>query len=252
MWTFADGHETPLWRFSARSAATLAFSTRLGGVSAAPYDTLNIGRSTADRPEAVTENRRRVLVAAGLEPDCVATAGQVHGAAVIRALEPRLHPECDALVTTEPRLAMAVTGADCMPILLAAPGGVAVAHCGWRGAEAHIAAITVKTLADIVRCAPSDIEAHLGPCIRSCCYTVGPDVFDRFPRQFHSHHADGVHLDLAAAALADLVTAGLRPDAVHDVTQCTACTPARYFSHRRDRGLTGRQWGVAALGIPKA
>jgi YfiH family protein len=252
MWTFAQSDPTPLWRPNGARSTTLIFSSRLGGVSDAPYDTLNIGRSTEDRPEHVAENRRRLLVAAGLDPERVATAGQVHGATVTHAVEPRLHPECDALATTQPGLALAVTGADCLPILLAAPGGVAVAHCGWRGAEARIPAAAVRALAELAGCAASAIEAHLGPCIRACCYTVGSDVFARFPVQFHTEHPDGIHLDLAAAARADLVAAGIRPDAVHDVDQCTACSPHRYFSHRRDRGLTGRQWGVAAMPAPGA
>ncbi|MEK7330425.1 MAG: laccase domain-containing protein, partial [Candidatus Eisenbacteria bacterium] len=134
MWTLDSRSALPAWRYEpARPAAILAFSTRRGGVSDGPYHSLNLGRSSRDRPEAVDENRRRLLVALGIDPARLANAGQTHGAAVARVAGPGLHPGCDALLTTTPGLALAVTAADCLPILYAAPGAVAAAHSGWRG-----------------------------------------------------------------------------------------------------------------------
>src|SRR5690349_10547958 len=118
-WILDAASPVPMWRPQRPSGATLAFTTRAGGVSPAPFDTLNLGRSTADAPERVAENRRRVLRALELDPDRLATAGQVHGRDVRRVTAPGHHNDCDALVTRETRLALAVTTADCMPILYA-------------------------------------------------------------------------------------------------------------------------------------
>jgi len=126
MWTRDAERPVPLWRpgAGADARAILAFTTRRGGVSAPPFDTLNLGRSTVDLPGAVRENRRRVLDALGLDPERIVTAGQVHGADVVRADLPGHVPGCDALVTTRAGLALAVTAADCMPLVFVAPGMV--------------------------------------------------------------------------------------------------------------------------------
>ncbi|MGH7730114.1 MAG: laccase domain-containing protein, partial [Candidatus Eiseniibacteriota bacterium] len=134
MWTLDRHADVPAWRFEpAPPGVLLAFSTRRGGVSDGPYRSLNLGRSTEDRPEAVEENRRLWLTSLGLDPVRFASAGQVHGRTVARVRDPGLHPSCDVLVTTSMGLALAVTGADCLPILYAARGAVAAAHAGWRG-----------------------------------------------------------------------------------------------------------------------
>src|SRR5215831_14855703 len=133
MWTLETRPDPPLWRPAAdANEALLAFSTRRGGISSPPYHALNLGRSTADDPDVVRENRRRVLARIGAAPEHLVTAGQVHGARVERVTEPGHVADCDALVTTTPGLVLAVTAADCMPLLFTAPGAVAAAHSGWR------------------------------------------------------------------------------------------------------------------------
>ena len=126
------------------SGTRLAFSTRTGGISAAPYATLNLGASTADRPEAVAENRRRLLQSLDLDFNRLVTAGQVHGAAVAVVSEPGLARGHDGLVTRVPGLPLAVSSADCLPILFTAPGAIAAAHAGWRGTVAGIAEATLE------------------------------------------------------------------------------------------------------------
>jgi hypothetical protein len=248
MWTLDSRSALPAWRYPpARPGATLAFSTRRGGVSDGPYHSLNLGRSTGDRPEAVEENRRRLLAALGLDPVRLANAGQVHGTSVARVSAPGLHPACDALVTTTPGLALAVTAADCLPILYVAPGAVAAAHSGWRGTaegapEAALAAVCAAACVT-----PDAVTIHLGPCIRGCCYEVGPEVAARFPAAALRGAGAAVHLDLPTAARLRLIAAGAPAQAIHDTGACTACEPQAYFSHRRDRSLTGRHWGVVAL-----
>ncbi len=247
MWSLdADAH-LPLWRPADAPGAILAFTTRRGGVSPPPYDALNLGRSTADRPEAVAENRRRLLAALGLEPGRLATAGQVHGTAVAVAGAPGHYDGCDVLLTRSPGLALAVTTADCLPILLVAPGAVAAAHSGGRGTAAGAPREAMRALLAASGAPVTRLSVHFGPCIRPCCYQVGPEVASRFPAEAVTRVDGTWRLDLAAAARLQLIAEGLPEEALTDTGACTACPRAPYFSHRRDRGLTGRQWGVAAL-----
>jgi hypothetical protein len=248
MWTLDSGSTLPAWRYQpARPGAILAFSTRRGGVSDGPYRSLNLGRSTRDRPEAVEENRRRLLAAVGLDPTRFANAGQVHGTAVTRVSAPGLHPACDALVTTIPGLALAVTAADCLPILYVAPGAVAAAHSGWRGTAEGAPEQALAALCLAAGASPDAVSIHLGPCIRGCCYEIGAEVAARFPLAALRTAGTARHLDLPTAARLRLIAAGAPAHMIHDTGACTACEPQWYFSHRRDRGLTGRQWGVVAL-----
>ncbi len=236
----------PCW-IGETEAAVFAFSTRLGGTSARPYDSLNLGRSTGDDPDAVTENRRLLLDRLGLDPERLATAGQIHGVRAVRVSGPMLHPDCDALVTTVPGISLAVTAADCLPIVCIAPGAVAVAHSGWRGTAAGMPRSVLEAVCAAADVGPEQVHCHLGPSIRLCCYRVGDDVAKAFP-DMASVRIDGAwHVDLATAARVQLIQSGVRPEHVADVAQCTACHPDRYFSHRRDAGMTGRLWAVAAL-----
>src|SRR5882672_5087506 len=134
MWTLERDAAVPVWQpRDASPGAVLLFSTRRGGVSRAPYDSLNLGRSTLDAPAAVAANRERLLAVAALAPQQLATAGQVHGSNVIEVSAPGHQPGCDALLTRTPGVVLAVTTADCMSLLYRAPGVVAAAHSGWRG-----------------------------------------------------------------------------------------------------------------------
>jgi YfiH family protein len=246
MWKLDHGAPLPLWRPEAPDPEfVLAFTTRRGGVSSAPYDSLNLGRSTPDEPDAVLENRRRVLDALSIAPSSLVTAGQVHGATVRRAEAAGHVPECDALVTRHRGLALAITTADCMPLLYAAPGTVAVAHSGWRGTAEGMPVTTLEAVRAAAEVVADQVAVHLGPCIRGCCYEVGPEVARRFPAAAVTSSGDRFHLDLPTAARLQLIQAGVKR--IEDVGVCTACESYWYFSHRRDHGLTGRHWAVAAL-----
>jgi YfiH family protein len=248
-WTLDRTSDVPCWRHSdAPRGALLAFTTRRGGVSPAPFDTLNLGRSTADDPGNVTENRFRLLRRLGAEPAALATAGQVHGTRVAEVAAPGHEPDCDALLTTVPGLALAVTTADCMSLLFTAPGAVAAAHAGWRGTVAGMPRAVLSALMARTGGSPSDITVHIGPCIRGCCYEVGDEVASGFPAAALRRVTGRFRLDLPTAAVIALREAGLSADAIHDTGACTACEPHWYFSHRRDAGATGRLWGVARLG----
>jgi purine-nucleoside/S-methyl-5'-thioadenosine phosphorylase / adenosine deaminase len=251
VWTLDIRSAVPAWRLDDEPPGVrLAFSTRRGGVSSAPYDTLNLGRSTPDRPEAVAENRRRLVASLGLDPERLATAGQIHGRDVTRVEAAGLAPNCDALLTRVPGLTLAVSSADCLPILFVAPGAVAAAHAGWRGTVAGVAEATLIALVEAALATPDRVQVHLGPCIRDCCYVVGPEVARQFPGETVREVNGELHLSLPAAVRLRLVAAGLPETAIEDTGACTACEPHWYFSHRRDRGATGRQWGLIARIAP--
>ena len=246
MWKLNADASVPLWRPAATDADfVLAFTTRRGGVSAPPFDALNLGRSTTDEPDAVTENRRRVLAALALDRVHLATAGQVHGARVVRVEGAGHPPDCDGLLTTCRGVALAVTTADCMSMLYAAPRGVAVAHSGWRGTAAGMPEVALNALREAAGVPADQISVHLGPCIRGCCYEVGPDVAKLFPAAAVTPSRDRFRLDLPTVARLQLRAAGVVE--VHDTGACTACEAHWYFSHRRDRGACGRHWAIAAL-----
>ena len=154
MWHLDADAAVPTWRpDSGPAPAMIAFSTRRGGVSAAPFDTLNLGRATGDDPRSVSANRRALLQALGLEAASIATAGQVHGARVAEVETPGHHPGVDALLTRVPGLALAVTTADCVPIILTAPGAVCD-YCSYLSTstepECPICDGTMQPIQDIV------------------------------------------------------------------------------------------------------
>lgn len=228
------------------------FSIRHGGVSEGPFASLNLGYSVGDDRERVTENLRRLARKAGLPPTALATVSQVHGDRVLRAgpVEPGDTPlpplgEADALWTDASGVAVGVKTADCVPILLSDPEGVRVAavHSGWRGTDLRIAARVVKTL--VAQGARADsLVAAIGPCIQVCCYEVSEDLAARFRAAFGEdvvqRRGGKPHLDLSLAVRKTLVAAGLPEDRIDVLPHCTSCDPSRFFSHRRDKGVSGR------------
>lgn len=250
MWTLEDSPDLPLWRARANATgAVLAFSTRRGGSSLAPFDTLNLGRSTADDPATIATNRARLLISLGLSPDRLATAGQVHGMHVAEAADAGHYDDCDALISTVPGLALAVTTADCMSLLYEAPGAVGAAHSGWRGTADGMSIAALAAVCTRAKCGPECIHVHFGPCIRGCCYEVGEEVAALFPAAALRRAGGKPRLDLPTATRLSLLAAGVPATQIHDTEACTACEPYWYFSHRGDQGKTGRLWGVAACAL---
>jgi YfiH family protein len=222
--------------------ARAMFSTRRGGVSAAPYDSLNLGRMTEDDPAAVEENRARLAAATGHGRERILYGRQVHGARVRRAAEPpgehRPVEAEDGQATTLRGHPALVFTADCLPVVLAAERAVAALHAGWRGLAAGVLAEGVAAVRELGGDGP--VHALVGPGARGCCYEVGEEVHAAFAG--YGARVGERNLDLAAVARTKLAEAGAA--AVHDVGLCTMCRPELFFSHRRDGGVTGRQAGV--------
>jgi YfiH family protein len=230
--------------------ARVVFSTRRGGVSEGPYESLNLGILTKDSADRVTENRRRVALGAGLEPERIAMGWQVHGSDLREWDAPpdgggyaspgaELH-RVDGHITREPGVGLLVLVADCLPVALASRDQVAMLHCGWRGLAGGIVEQAAARFAE----RPA---AAIGPGIGGCCYEVGPEVLDAFGDL--DGVADGRMLDLKAVARKKLEAAGI--EEIDDVDLCTSCRPDLFFSHRRDNGVTGRQGGLAWLTSPR-
>lgn len=235
---------------SARLAGFVhGFTTRQGGASEAPFDTLNLGGQVGDAPASVAENWARLEAATGLG---FARVSQVHGASAVR-LDAACAPgeEADAVVCLEPGVAACVSVADCVPILLADPesGAVAAVHAGWRGTVARAAAEGIRALAREAGAQPERLLASVGPSIGPCCYEVSPDLAARFEAELGAPavRAGRVpRLDLWAANVAVLGAAGVPAERVEVLGRCTACERDLFFSHRRDAGRTGRQMAFIA------
>jgi polyphenol oxidase len=208
---------------------TALFTTRRGGVSDGPFASLNLGLWTDDDADRVHENRTRV---ARLTRGRLAQVRQVHGTDVVAA-DPCTVREADGQVTAEPGVAAMALVADCLPIALVAPEGVGMLHAGWRGLAGGVIA---NGVAELRQLGAGRIAAAIGPGAGPCCYEVGDEVRAAFG-------TSGRTVDLKAIARERLSEAGV--ETVHDCGLCTMHDPERFFSHRRDHGVTGRQAGVA-------
>lgn len=236
-----------LLRSTLLAAFPHGFTTRQGGVSPAPWDSLNLGGGVGDEPGRVAENWRRLEAATGLG---FARVRQVHGARAIQAGAPTVPiEEADAVVSHRAGVAACVSVADCVPVLLADPGTglVAAVHAGWRGTLARAAAEGVRAL--VAAGAHADrVLAAVGPSIGPCCYEVSSDLADRFRSEVGPAvvAAGGQKLDLWRANRLVLEAAGVAPGRIEVLGRCTACEPGLFFSHRRDAGRTGRQMAFIA------
>lgn len=251
-WRERDGVR---WLEATMPGARAAFTTRSGGVSEPPFAALNLGILTEDDRDAVAENRGRLAAALGFPPERIASARQVHGAELIHHPGRQPVPRCsfalygqdkeqrspgggglaeaDGHVVAAEGTAALVFVADCVPVALVGPAGVAMLHCGWRGLAAGIIAKGVSAI--------GATDAAIGPSIGPCCYEVGDEVPATFDR-LGAGIASARMLDLPEVARRLLAEAGV--ERVEASGLCTSCAPDLFFSHRRDRGRTGRQAGL--------
>jgi polyphenol oxidase len=224
--------------------ASVTFTTRRGGVSEGPYESLNLGILTDDDPARVTENRRRAAERAHVDAGRVAMGWQVHGAELREWTGPppeRAYAEpggkdlerVDGHLTRERDLGLLVLVADCFPVALSDGEQVAMLHCGWRPLAGGIVERALARFDSVP-------AAAVGPGIGACCYEVGEEVLEAFSGIEGA--ARGRMLDLRAVIAAKLEAAGVT-DVEHE-DECTSCSPELYFSHRRDGGVTGRQAGI--------
>jgi polyphenol oxidase len=234
------------------------FTTRAGGVSARPFDTLNLGWRWGDRCEDVTENHRRLLLAVGAR--ALLRVSQVHGIRILHAHQAddatRLATEeADGLCTDLPGLGLSVHVADCTPILMACPrtGACAALHAGWRGTLSGMARVGVESLVAEFGCQARELRVVLGPCIGPCCFEVGPEVAAAFLAAMPTVREDGVvrsrpagkaHIDLRLFQRMQLEATGVPSENIDASADCTLCDArGRFFSFRRAGRATGQSVG---------
>ena len=241
------------------------FSTRRGGVSPAPWDTLNLGPGRGDAPENVAENYRRLLGAVGVEPELAVLSLQVHrddvrlctaadaGKGLIRERD----YEADALITAERDLPLVVFSADCGILLLHDPeaGCVGAVHAGWRGCAAGIVEKTVREMVRLLGARPERILAAVGPCIGKCCFETDGDVPEAMMTSALGAEAEAYwerrgakyHVDLAGLNRQWLLHAGVLPEHIDVCGLCTACRPDLFWSHRKMGNARGAQVAMICL-----
>lgn len=239
--------------FSDFSDLIAAESTRHGGVSPAPFLSLNLGINTNDEPDNVNENRRRFFLSLGIDDvdRRFASSHQVHGMEVLYATEAGRFDGYDALITDKPGLFVGVTVADCTPILIydKANRAVAAIHAGWRGTSGEIVAKTLTTMEQQFGTSAANCYAYVGTCIDECSFEVGPEVAERFAPEFVQKDAQTLKdcVNLKAANRQQLIRFGVPSTQIEVSSFSTVLNNDIFFSYRAENGQTGRM--LAIIGI---
>ena len=233
-----------------------AESTRHGGVSVAPYDSLNLGINTDDLPENVAENRRLFFDELEISEQQFASAYQVHGEEILIVEEPGRYEGYDAFITNQAGIFVGVTVADCTPILIydAQNQAVAAIHAGWRGTVAQLVAKTLKAMQQQFGTRPEGCYAYVGTCIDACSFEVGEEVATQFSDEFKQLNPtrDKYLVNLKAANLSQLVAFGIPQNQIETSAYSTVLNNADYFSYRHEMAKRrGRPCGrmLAVIGV---
>lgn len=267
--------------------ALLAFSTRRGGVSEPPFDSMNLSIQEGDLRRAVDRNFALLGDALAIDASRIAFCRQVHGDTVfITDRRPDELPSADAVISTRPGLLVGVKTADCLPVLLVDPvhGVAAAIHAGWKGTVLRITRKTLRRMTEEFGSDPAELQAAIGPAIGPCCYEVDDRVLEPFrgsvpdaesfiirldrrsiergvsesrdfrpadsaPRPLAPSRTpeESYRIDLAAANRRELIRLGVPQSNIVDLSHCTACYPELFFSYRRDGRKTGRHVAIAGF-----
>jgi YfiH family protein len=228
-----------------------AQSTRLGGVSNAPYHSLNLGKSTNDKPECVEENRNLFFSALGTDVGNIAMSGQVHGTEILLAERPVMEKGFDAIISNTKGLTIAVSIADCTPVLIydTKNKSIAAIHAGWRGTAVNIVQKTLLKMKQEFNTKGSDCIAFIGACIGYNSFEVGNDVahyFDNSVKRIDMA-SQKWFVDLKTANKQQLVQSGLKEENIEISNYCTVENNDLFFSHRYEKGLTGRMMATIKI-----
>jgi len=259
-----DRNDTIEWYFfdlfAEEKGLIQAVMTRKGGISPHPWASLNMATSVGDSRENVLENRRRIQQALGLQKQWFFDVWQVHGINVIATRSPRLpgepHQKADAIMTDHSEVALLMLFADCVPIFLYDPihRAIALVHAGWQGTITRVVRHAVLRMKDQYGTKPQDLLAGVGPSICQKHYEVGEEVAERVRTEFQesddllSYPENGrAHFDLWQANRQILLECGLQLHHIQVAEVCTVEDSSRWYSHRGERGKTGRFGAVLAL-----
>jgi len=227
--------------FSGWTFLRAGMSTRNGGISAPPLG-MNLSYRVGDSPENVRNNRAQFLGSFGCSEAETAFAAQCHSSVIRYVSTPGLHAECDALVTREVHLGLAISVADCVPILLADPETrtIGAVHAGWRGSRAGIAGKTISEMTGECGVDVRHVKAFIGPSAGPCCYEVGKDVANQFRPEIRTDRDDRTTLDLKRENALQLLESGVPRENVEVDARCTICGSDLFHSFRRDGNNSGR------------
>ncbi len=238
------------YRFPLLQGTTHAIFTRLGGLSPAPWAGLNFGAAVGDAPENVSANFALACDALDISPTQTATTRQVHGNKVVvaRAAKGKAQflGDADAMITREKGVYLTMRFADCVPLLFFDPvaGAAGAAHAGWRGTMQNVMGSTLNAMQREFGCRAADIRVVIGPSIGPCCYQVGEEVLEAAqsafsaPARFFEHKENGLYFNLWQANFWQAQAAGAAQ--IVGSQLCTACNTHHFFSHRAEKGKTGR------------
>lgn len=233
---------------------TAIFSLRSGGLSPAPFDSLNLGRELGDNDHNIDANLENLIATTGLSSP-PHQSRQKHGSKAIwcTGLADKQHAEADILLTDQAGTALAVRTADCLPILLADPkNGIAAAvHAGWRGTALQLAITAIRQMQSRGAKA-KNIIASLGPCIGPCCFTIDAVTANKLSTSVtgaeqYINRDRGITANLREINALQLMSCGLTANHIEHINACTACDNKHFFSYRRDGKQTGRHLAVVAL-----
>lgn len=236
-------------RSLAQTGVMCGFTTRSGGVSLPPFDSLNLGTGTTDSPESVRENYQILYHFLSIREENAALMRQVHSATVRVVEQGGIYADTDGILTVTPGLLLGVRTADCVPVLMYDPyqRAVGAIHCGWRPIVDDILERALGMLRAEWNSRPEDIFVALGPSAGSCCYEIGDDVIERLAPSSVLNRNGRRYADLQGEITSRLRSAGVGKDHIEPIPHCTICNHALYFSHRRDGVLSGRMMGYIFL-----
>lgn len=251
---------SPDW--ATEESLVCGFTTRNGGSSRPPYNSLNLGLESGDLVSQVEANRAAVARAFNLEPYLLLTVRQVHGSEILVIDQPNpdvshfQRVESDAIITNQRNILIGILVADCFPVIIYdhKKSLAGVVHLGWRGVAAGLLGQTIKAMQNVFDSSTKDIKVAIGPGIAAHSYEVdrpvrdqfrkGTDQWGRIAKEVSLGHWQ---LDLQQSIQLQLDEAGIDRQAVDIVKECTCCHKETFFSYRRDKGRTGRQMGFALL-----
>jgi hypothetical protein len=242
-----------------------AVTTRAGGLSPSPYKSLNLGINTDDKPSNIISNHDTVSRALNFDLSFLISSIQVHKDRTLCLKQKPKHKESkapgvcykgfDSIITDQNGITIMIRIADCVPVILYDPKSkvLAVVHAGWKGTLSEITIKTIHQMKKQFGCFPADIKAGIGPAIGKCCFSVNREVAEKFTEKlegseyFVSQNNSSSYIDLKKANRIQMILAGLKEKNIEISELCTSCSSDIFFSHRREKGRTGRFALLAGL-----
>jgi YfiH family protein len=228
-----------------------AQSSRHGGFSDGPFNSLNLGLSVNDDEETVLRNREKFFGSLGIDIKDVSRCHQVHGTDILFSKKQGLYDKYDAQITNIPGLYLVASVADCTPVLIhdEKNNAVAAIHAGWRGTAGGITALTLERMTAEFGTRGIDCKAYIGACISDNSFEVGDEVAKEFGEEHKRINGESGkwHVDLKAANRSQLISKGLKAESIQTSLLCTVEDNDMFFSHRKEKGITGRMMAVIGM-----